>query len=283
MLEPSDRRINRIVVLTVDSLYSAIALPCLLKRLPGKVVLICESRQFGGRYGSTWAQAWKHYSRSGLRFLIYLALPFFFFFPMNYFVDHINRWLGRPKRLYSLHQLAGVHGIPVVATSQPNSDAIVNCIRAAKADLIISFYFDRVIKKPLIDLPKFGIVNVHPGSLPDMRGLCSNIWSVISGRHELGASVHYIDSEDLDVGPILKIRKMDRDPHESMLASSCRLARLGAKLAVDTIAELENGIAEPRDQGRGGCYFSYPTRKDLRIFRRRGGCLYSVSDFVRQF
>jgi len=281
---PATRPINRIVLLSLDSLYSGLALPLLAEHFQGRIVGICLSRRFGGKYGSLWTQIKRNYSRSGLDFLVYLSLQLFLFFPMSYVAGGINRLLGRRKRVYPLRQLARKYGIPVFSTREPNSDGIVQRIRSLKPDLIVSCYFDHVIRRQLIEIPTFGVLNIHSGILPDMKGPVPNIWAVIEGHERVGATVHYVDAETLDTGPVLKVSGFERNADESALSLDCRLLRLGARLAIEAIAEIENGNARAVVQDeKAGHYFSYPTRDDLRRFYQRGGRLYRVRDFVRQF
>jgi len=280
----TSRSIDRVVLLSLDGLYSGIALPLLAERLQGKIVGICLSRRFGGKYGSWWAQLKKNYTRSGLDFVIYGALQLALFYPMGAIAAGINRLSGRRQCVYPLRQLARVHGIPIFSTREPNNDAIVERIRSLKPDLIVVCFFDHVIRQRLIELPSCGVINIHTGLLPDMKGPVPNIWAAIEGCARVGASVHYIDAETLDTGPILKRKAIDRDPCDSVLALDCRLVRLGAELAIEAIAEIENGSARAVAQDpQAGNYFSYPTRDDLRRLRRQGGRLYRLSDFVRQF
>src|SRR3989304_1542673 len=92
---PATRPINRIVLLSLDSLYSGLALPLLADHFQGRIVGICLSRRFGGKYGSLWTQIKRNYSRSGLDFLVYLSLQLFLFFPMSYVAGGANPPLGR--------------------------------------------------------------------------------------------------------------------------------------------------------------------------------------------
>jgi methionyl-tRNA formyltransferase len=111
-----------------------------------------------------------------------------------------------------------------------------------------------------------------------------NVWAVIDGSDQVGASVHYVDGETLDTGPVLKLEALKRDPGDSVLSLDCRLLSLGARMTIDVIADIESGSARavPQDPGAGQ-YHSFPTRDDLRRFSNRGGRLYRLSDFVRQF
>lgn len=275
-------RIGRIVVLSLDSLCACAAVPVLVEQLPGRIVGICLSRRFGGKYGSVWAQATRSYDRSGFAFVIYNSLQTLLFYPMSFIAQAIDRLRRRPSHLYPLRQLARRHGIPIFSTRDPNNQGVVERIRALEPDLIIICYFDRVVRGRVLEIPSCGVINIHPGLLPGNRG--PNVWAVINGWDQVGATVHYVDGETLDTGPILKSAAIARHPHKSVLTLDCQLLRLGARLATEVITEIENGTAQETPQDpNAGRYFSFPTRTDLQSFSERGGRLYRFSDFVRQF
>lgn len=285
MPEPGDRRkINRIVILSLDSLCTAIAVPILVRHFQGRIAGICLSRRHGGKYGSAGHQIRKTYLRSGIQLIVYGALQLILFYPACYVANALNWLARRPKRIFPIRQLARRNGIPIFSTRDPNSLGAARRIRALDPDLIVSIYFDYVIRQPLIDVPRLGIINVHPGILPDIKGPTPNIWAMIEGRDHVGATVHYIDSENLDTGPILKAEQTECRPGESVLALDCRVAALGAELAIDAIADIENGsaraVAQNMDAGR---YLSFPTREDLALLRRRGRRLYRMRDFIKPF
>jgi methionyl-tRNA formyltransferase len=245
---------------------------------------MCLSRRFGGKYGSWWTQLKKNTSRSGLDFVIYSALQLVLFHPMSALAAGINFSLGRRRTVYPLRQLARRYGIPVFSTREPNNETIVERIRSLQPDLIVVCYFDHIIRRPLIEVARCGVINIHPGLLPAMRGPAPNVWSIIEECGQVGVSVHFIDSETLDTGPLLKLHETARNPGESALALDCRLIRMGAELALEAITEIETGSARaiPQDASAGR-YLSYPTRADLRRMRQQGGRLYRFYDFVQPF
>src|ERR1700733_80743 len=130
-------RIERIVLLTLDSLCAAAAVPILIEQFQGRIAAICLSRRFGGKYGSVWAQARKNYRRSGSAFLIYTTLQFVMFYPMSFLAQVVNRLRGRSSSLLPLRQLARRYGIPIFSSRNPNSDGIVARIRSLEPDLIV--------------------------------------------------------------------------------------------------------------------------------------------------
>jgi folate-dependent phosphoribosylglycinamide formyltransferase PurN len=277
------RPIERIVLFNLDMLSSAVALKPFFEHFDGRIVCICKSRRFGGKYGSIWTQMRRNVRRSGLEFGVYAGLEFVLFHPMSRLAGAINRLRGRPNSVHPLRDLAPA-GASIVSTNDPNADDVVAHIRSFKPDLIVSCMFDHVIRQRLIEIPTCGVINIHPGLLPDIKGPFPNIWAAVLGCKQVGATVHYVDSETLDTGPIIKRRAIDRDPDDSVLALDCRVLEIGVQMAIEAIAEIEDGSVRPVNQDQNaGRYLSYPTRHDLRVLRRQGGRLYRISDFLREY
>ena len=83
---------------------------------------------------------------------------------------------------------------------QPNSEL-------SDVDLVISFLFWKIIKKPLIDFPKIGCINLHPAPLPDFRGFSPYSLAIYQNSPEWGVSAHFVD-EKIDTGDIVKVNKL---------------------------------------------------------------------------
>jgi len=276
-------RAERIVLFTLDSLPSGVALHELVAALEGRVVAIVASRRYGGKYGSFVHQAVKNARRGGWSFLNYLSLEMVWYHPMAEVAHLVNRLRGRMDRVVRLRRLARRHRIPVIATREPNAAEVCERLRRLEPDLFVSFHFDHVICAPLRDIPRCGTINVHPGLLPDLRGPFPVLWAMIRAHEVIGVTVHGIDSDALDAGPVLLQKIVPFDPAEPVQAIHCRLARAGAALAADAIGGMEAGTLFPVSQPEEGAYDAYPRREDIALLQDRGGRLASLRQFARQF
>ena len=205
----------------------------------------------------------------------YLGLLYFWYRPLA----ALARLFGR--RCPTLKQMARAHGALYLETREPNGPAVVAQIRAYAPDLILSLQFDHVIRAALIAVPARGVVNVHPSLLPELRGPFPAFWSLRRAA-PAGVSVHVIDSEALDTGPVLAQRGVAAIEGESVLALEARLLREGARLAAEIVAALEAGTAmlRPQEPGRGG-YLSYPAKAEVAALKAAGGRLYRWRDVAR--
>lgn len=83
-----------------------------------------------------------------------------------------------------------------------NSTIVYQKVKECKPDLCVICHFERLIKKPLLSLPKYGFINVHPSLLPNYRGMSPQHWPIINGEKESGITCHYVD-DGIDTGDII--------------------------------------------------------------------------------
>lgn len=97
--------------------------------------------------------------------------------------------------------------IPIISMEAAEEYIINN---PDEIDLAVSYLYWRKIRKPLIDIPKYGCVNFHPAILPDWRGTAGYNVAILNKLQEWGATAHYVD-ENIDTGSIIKIHKFSFD------------------------------------------------------------------------
>ena len=121
----------------------------------------------------------------------------------GYFINLIFPF--KKDRLLPAWSLAKENSIPVFHCGDVNHRDTLNFISNQNPDLIISAYFNQILKSELIDIPKLGTLNVHPGWLPIYRGAMSYFWVLKNGSEKAGVSVHWID-EGVDTGALVARR-----------------------------------------------------------------------------
>ena len=98
-------------------------------------------------------------------------------------------------------------GIPVISMEEAEQ----HLIEGKEIDLVVSYLYWRKIRKPLIELPKYGCINFHPAILPDWRGTAGYNVAILNGLKEWGATAHYVD-ESIDTGRIIRVSRFPFDP-----------------------------------------------------------------------
>lgn len=124
----------------------------------------------------------------------------------------------------------------------------VDELAALAADIMVVVGYGQIIPQNIIDLPRFGIVNVHASLLPHYRGAAPIQWAIANGETRTGVTTMQIDA-GLDTGAMLLKAETAIDPSETAPELSARLAPLGAELCVETLRQLEAGTlaATPQD------------------------------------
>jgi methionyl-tRNA formyltransferase len=122
---------------------------------------------------------------------------------------------------------------------RPESVAL---LRQLSPDLIVVVGYGQIIPQTIIDIPPFGILNVHASLLPKYRGAAPIQWAIANRERQTGVTIMQIDA-GLDTGDMLLKCSVNIGPDETAPELSARLAPLGANLLIETIAHIEAGTA----------------------------------------
>ncbi len=114
-------------------------------------------------------------------------------------------------------------------------------------ELIVVVAYGKLIPQRVLDIPKYGCINVHASLLPKLRGAAPIQWSVISGEIETGVTTMQLDA-GLDTGDILLVKKTLIEPNETSGELFDRLKVLGADLLIETIDAIIGGTLKPQKQ-----------------------------------
>jgi methionyl-tRNA formyltransferase len=143
--------------------------------------------------------------------------------------------------------LAQQAGIPFLQPLKIRTQDFLDALAAWKPDLIAVTAFGRILHAPILNLPPKGCVNVHGSLLPKYRGAAPVQWAVINGETETGITTMLMD-EGMDTGPMLLQERIPILPDDTAGTLAPRLAALGGRLLVETIAQLKAGAITPRAQ-----------------------------------
>jgi len=92
----------------------------------------------------------------------------------------------------SVAEVAARHNIPVFAPDDINHPLWVKKIRDLKPDILFSFYYRDLLRKPILDIPPAGCLNLHGSLLPSYRGRAPINWVLVNGETETGVTLHYM-------------------------------------------------------------------------------------------
>ena len=138
-------------------------------------------------------------------------------------------------------------GIPVFQPSSMRSEEAYNSLKELNPDVIVVAAYGQILPKAVLDLPKFGCVNIHGSLLPKYRGAAPIQQSVLDGEKVTGVTTMLMDV-GLDTGDILLKAETEIGENETAGELFDRLAVLGGELIVETLDKLKNGEITPQKQ-----------------------------------
>ena len=123
----------------------------------------------------------------------------------------------------------------------------------------------KLLSKEILDLPKYGCVNIHASLLPKYRGAAPIQWAVIDGEKETGVTTMMMDV-GLDTGDILETKVIPLDPKETSGSLFEKLSEAGGPLILSTLEKLEKGNYYRNSSGRRRHLLRKDAYKDLRQY-----------------
>lgn len=187
-------------------------------------------------------------------------------YPVEAVLTQPDRPVGRGQKLAMppVKALALEHGIPVHQPQRLRGNAeMIQTLRDLAPDLIVVVAFGQILPREVLDIPRFGAINVHASLLPRFRGAAPIQWAILNGDAETGVDTMLME-EGLDTGPILLEAKTPIAEDETSEALTQRLSEMGAKLLVETLDPWVDGKIQPRQQGEGAVYAPM-IKKDMGI------------------
>lgn len=153
------------------------------------------------------------------------------------------------------------HHIPVEQPATLRTDEAFATLQRYAPDLIVVVAYGKILPKNVLDLPRFGCINVHGSLLPKYRGAAPIQWAVLNGDAVTGVTTMFM-AEGLDTGDIILKKETPIGPDETAGELFDRLAPMGAELLLETIPLLETGTAQRIPQPEnGGAYASQLTKE----------------------
>ena len=129
-----------------------------------------------------------------------------------------------------------------------DNEEIINILKDINPDVICVVAYGKIIPKEILDIPKYGCINVHPSLLPKYRGPAPIQWAILNGDAKTGVTTMYLD-EGMDSGDIILQEEIKIEENETSGELWNRTSKIGAKLLVETIKQIEEGKAPRTKQG----------------------------------
>ena len=147
---------------------------------------------------------------------------------------------GMKMAMSEVKEYALQEGLPVYQPVTFREEETVEELRALVPDLIVVVAYGKILPQRVLDIPKFGCINMHASLLPKLRGAGPVQWSILNHEQETGVTAMYL-SAGMDEGDIIDVRKTPIDPMETSSELMARLAVIAGDLACDTCRAIESG------------------------------------------
>ena len=166
------------------------------------------------------------------------------------------------------HQLSAARGlgVDVFAARDLKSDQTLARLRTLDLDLLVNFNSTIIFPKQLLECPRIGAINFHPGLLPDYAGLNVHQWAMLNAETLTGATIHVM-TPGIDEGPIIAQETVRIAPEDTGLTLFMKLLRVGAGLMVEALDGVSaRGFSDARSQDLSRRrVFKVADRPDCRI------------------
>ena len=156
-------------------------------------------------------------------------------------------------------------GLPLLQPSRIRDPESIGAIRTLEPDLGVLADYGQIVPQALLDIPRHGILNLHPSLLPRHRGASPIPATIVSGDSETGVTLMAMDA-GLDTGPIVAVDRWRLTGDETASEVEARAAGVGAGLVATTVGPWLRGEIEPTPQGEEGATLTRPlSREDGRL------------------
>ncbi len=166
-------------------------------------------------------------------------------------VTNVDKPKGRGMKLVPspVKEFAMKKGIKVLQPEKiKKNEDFIEEIRKIAPELICVVAYGKILPKELLEIPKYGCINVHGSLLPKYRGAAPIQWAVINGDNITGITTMYM-AEGMDSGDMILKEKVEIGDDETTGELWDRLADVGARLLVETVKLIEEGKAPREKQG----------------------------------
>ena len=139
-------------------------------------------------------------------------------------------------------ELALKYDIPVYQPIKARDEEFVGTLKELNPDIIVVVAFGQILPKSILDIPKFGCINVHVSLLPKYRGAAPINWVIINGEDKTGVTTMYMD-EGLDTGDMILTEEFDLDDEITAGELHDKMKDIGADVLIETLKQIEKGTA----------------------------------------
>jgi methionyl-tRNA formyltransferase len=182
-------------------------------------------------------------------------------------ITNPDKATGRGKQIEA-NELANWANLASINTFKPGSvDDLRSLVQENKPDIVLTIAYGRLIPQEILEIPKYGWINVHFSILPKWRGAAPVQWAILSGDTKTGISIFKLD-KGMDTGPIYLQQETKIAIEEKSEQLLERLSLIGSELSIKTLELIKNGVIPSPQDSTGVSLAPKFNKNDGRIVSR---------------
>lgn len=174
--------------------------------------------------------------------------------------DKVNK-RGKKIKFSPVKEFAIEKGIDLYQPKSVKDEIIITKLKEINPDIIVVVAYGKILPNNLIEIPKYGTINVHASILPKYRGAAPIHAAIINGEKETGVTIMYI-AEELDAGDMVLVKRTAITEDDTLESVHDRLAVLGADAAVEAMTAIFDGNNKRIKQNHLEATFVKPIKKE---------------------
>ncbi|RJR29537.1 MAG: methionyl-tRNA formyltransferase [Desulfobacteraceae bacterium] len=179
-------------------------------------------------------------------------------------VTQPDRPKGRGKKTASspVKRFALEKGLEILQPEKASDPGFCDIIRAGRPDLIIVVAFGQILRKRLLEIPRWGVINIHASLLPAYRGAAPIPWVILNRERKTGLTLMRMD-EGLDTGPILFQEEIAIGEEETTGRLHDRLAAMSGEFLIRGLSQMKQYPLEPQAQDGTSATYAPKIEREL--------------------
>ena len=168
---------------------------------------------------------------------------------------------GQRINVSPIEEFSRKKNLSLRSPSSLNNDEEIKFFKGLSPDLVVVVAYGQIIPKNLLEIPKFGFINIHASLLPRWRGAAPIQRAIMNKDKKIGVSIMKIE-EKLDSGPVLSSKEMELNHNSTYGEIEKKLSIFGANLLVETLKKISVGKVEFKKQDTNKVTYAKKISKD---------------------
>lgn len=173
-----------------------------------------------------------------------------------------GKGVGKGREVFPspVKQLILQHGLPLLQPEKVKESIFQEVLKKFNPDLFVVVAYGQILPKSILEIPKYGAINVHASLLPKYRGAAPIAWAILRGEKVTGVTTLMMD-EGMDTGDILLQRSIPIGEDETRETLQEKLTALGAQVLLETLERIKAGNLHPIPQDPLRATYAPPLKK----------------------